>query len=97
MSLRLGFLLALLFGALVAYLTSLNTGRVRLSLAPDWQYDVPLMALVVGAFLGGACVALFLTLLRDLSRTFRDYTVARRARREESLAELYHRARRATV
>lgn len=91
MSLRLGLLLALLFGALVAYLTSLNTGRVRLSLAPDWQYDVPLMALVAGAFLGGACLALFLSLLRDLSRTFRDYTIARRARREESLAELYHR------
>ena len=33
MSLRLGLLLALLFGALVAYLTSLNTGRVRLSLS----------------------------------------------------------------
>lgn len=91
MSLRLGLLLALLFGALVAYLTSLNTGRVRLSLSPEWQYDVPLMALVVGAFLGGACLALFLTLLRDLSRTFRDYTMARRVRREESLAEVYHR------
>lgn len=91
MSLRLGLLLALLFGALVAYLTALNTGRVRLSLAPEWQYDVPLIALVVGAFLGGACVALFLTLLRDLSRTFRDYTIARRARREEGLAEVYHR------
>ena len=91
MSLRLGLLLALLFGALVAYLTSLNTGRVRLSLAPEWQYDVPLMALVVGAFLGGACLALFLTLLRDLSRTFADYTIARRARREEGLAEVYHR------
>ena len=49
------------------------------------------MALVLGAFLAGACVALFLTLLRDLSRSFRDYTVARRVRREESLAELYHR------
>ncbi len=91
MSLRLGLLLALLFGALVAYLTSLNTGRVRLSLSPEWQYDVPLMALVVGAFLGGACLALFLTLLRDLSRTFADYTMARRVRREESLAEVYHR------
>lgn len=91
MSLRLGLLLALLFGALVAYLTSLNTGRVRLSLSPEWQYDVPLMALVVGAFLGGACLALFLTLLRDLSRTFRDYTMARRVRREDSLAEVYHR------
>jgi len=90
-SLRLGLLLALLFGALVAYLTSLNTGRVRLSLSPEWQYDVPLMALVVGAFLGGACLALFLTLLRDLSRTFRDYTMARRVRREDSLAEVYHR------
>lgn len=91
MSLRLGLLLALLFGALVAYFTSLNTGRVRLSLSPEWQYDVPLMALVVGAFLGGACLALFLTLLRDLSRTFADYTMARRVRREESLAEVYHR------
>lgn len=91
MSPRLGLLLALLFGAFVAYLTSLNTGRVRLSLSPDWQYDLPLMALVVGVFLAGACVALFLTLLRDLSRSFRDYTVARRARREESLADLYHR------
>ncbi len=91
MSPRLGLLLTLLFGALVAYLTSLNTGRVRLSLAPEWQFDVPLMALVVGAFLGGACLALLLTLLRDLSRTFRDYAIARRARREEGLAEVYHR------
>ena len=91
MSPRLGLLLALLFGVLIAYLASLNTARVRLSLSPDWQYDLPLMALVLGAFLAGACVALVLTLLRDLSRSFRDYTVARRVRREESLAELYHR------
>lgn len=91
MPVRLGLLLALLFGVLVAYLTSLNTGRVRLSLFPDWQYDLPLMALVVGAFLAGACLALLLAVLRDLGHSFREYTVARRARREEGLAELYHR------
>ncbi|MBI4589013.1 MAG: tetratricopeptide repeat protein, partial [Candidatus Rokubacteria bacterium] len=37
------------------------------------------------------CLALSLTLLRDLGRSFRDYAVARRARREEGLAEIYHR------
>ncbi len=91
MSTRLGLLLALLFGALVAYLTSLNATRVRVALGPDWAYDLPLMALLVGAFLAGACLALFLTLLRDLSRSFREDSVARRARREEGLLEMYHR------
>lgn len=91
MSLRLGLLLALLFGALVAYLTALNTTRARIALGGDWAYDVPLMALVVGAFLAGACLLLLLTVFRDLGRSFRDYTLARRARRNEGLLEIYHR------
>jgi lipopolysaccharide biosynthesis regulator YciM len=88
---RIGFLLALLFAALVAYLTAINTARVRITLGADWVYELPLMALVVGAFLAGACVALLLTLFRDLGRSFRDYTSARRARRDETLVEIYHR------
>lgn len=91
MSPRLGLLFVLLFGALVAYLTALNPTRARLALGLDWAYELPLMALVMGAFLAGAALALFLTLLRDLGRSFRDYTVARRARRAEGLAEIYHR------
>lgn len=91
MSPRLGLLLVLLFGALVAYVTALNPARVRIALGGDWIYDLPLMALVVGAFLAGAGVTLFLTILRDLTRTFRDYTTARRARRQEALLEIYHR------
>ena len=91
MSPRLGLLLALLFGAFVAYATALNTSRVRITLGGDWVYDLPLMALVVGAFLAGACVTLFLTVLRDLGRSFREYTNGRRARRDEGLFEIYHR------
>lgn len=92
MSPRLGLLLALIFGAVVAYLTALNTTHVRFTLGGEWAFDLPLMALVVGAFLAGACLALFLTFLRDLGRSFRDYGLARRARREENLTEMYHRA-----
>ncbi len=91
MSARLGFLLALLLAGLVAYLTALNTTRVRIALGGAWVYELPLMALVVGAFLAGACVALFLTVLRDLGRSFREYTSARRTRRSEALLEVYHR------
>jgi lipopolysaccharide biosynthesis regulator YciM len=88
---RLGLLLALLFGALVAYLTALNPSRVRIVVGPDWAYDVPLLALVVGVFLAGACVALVITLLRDLGQSLRDFQRARGARRAQSLSEVYHR------
>ncbi len=91
MSIRLALVLALLFGVLVAYLTSLNTARVRVALGSDWNYELPLIALVVGAFLAGAAVALVLGLLRELTRSYQDYHLARRARREESLGEIYHR------
>lgn len=91
MSIRLALVVALLFGILVAYLTSLNTGRVHVTLAADWGYDVPLMALVVGAFLGGAALALLLGALRDLARSYRGYQFARRARRDDVLSEIYHR------
>lgn len=91
MSVRLGLLLALLFAALVAYLTALNATHVRLTLGGDWVYELPLMALVVGAFVAGACLALALTVLRDLGRSFRDHASARRALRDESLQEIYYR------
>src|SRR5262249_19568016 len=52
-SLRLALLLALLFAALVAHLTSLDTSGVRLSLGAGWAYDVPLMALLLGALSAG--------------------------------------------
>lgn len=91
MSVRLALLLALLFGVLVAYLSSLNAGRVRLALAPGWAYELPLMAALVGAFLLGAAVAFLGGLLRDLGRSYYDYQLARRARRDQSLEEVYHR------
>ena len=91
MSVRFGVLLALAFGAAVAYLASLNTARVRVALAAGWAWDVPLAALVVGAFLLGAVLALLLGLVRDLGRSYRDYQRAREARRAESLGDVYHR------
>ena len=91
MSVRFGVLLALGFGAVVAYLASLNTARVRVTVAADWAWEVPLAALVVGAFLAGAVLALLLGLVRDLGRSYRDYQRAREARRAESLADVYHR------
>lgn len=91
MSVRLGLLFALLFGAFVAYVTALNPTRVRITLGGDWVWDLPLVVLVVGAFLAGAGAILLLTVLRDLSRSFRDYTTARRARQQGALLEIYHR------
>ena len=91
MSPRLVLLLALLFGLLVAYLGSLNAGGVRVTLGPDWTYELPVIALVVGAFLVGASLVLVLGAARDLARSYRDYTLARRTRRAESLSEVYHR------
>lgn len=89
MSLRVALLLALLFGIVVAYLTSLNTTGVRVSLGGNWTYDLPLMVLIVGAFLIGAALALLLGMLRDLGRTYHDYQRLRRARRAEALNEIY--------
>lgn len=91
MSVRFAIVLALLFGALVAYLTALNPSRVRIILAPSAMYDLPLMAVVVGAFLAGACVTLVFTLLRDVGRSFRDVRRTRRARDAEGVAEVYQR------
>lgn len=91
MSVRFGVLLALGFGAAVAYLASLNTARVRVAVAADWAWEVPLAALGVGAFLAGAVLALLLGLVRDLGRSYRDYQRAREARRAESLGYVYHR------
>jgi len=90
-SLRLGLLLALLFGVLVAYLTSLNTTGVRVALGRDWTYDLPLMALLLGAFLVGAALAFVLGMLRELGRTYHDYQRVRHARRAETLNEIYQR------
>jgi lipopolysaccharide assembly protein B len=90
-SVRFGVLLALGFGAAVAYLASLNTARVSIAVAADWAWEVPLAALVVGAFLAGAVLALILGLVRDLGRSYRDYQRAREARRAESLGDVYHR------
>ena len=90
MPIRLGLVLLLLFGVLVAYWTSLNTPRVHLTLGPEWGYDVPLMALVLGAFLLGAALAIILGVVRDLSRAYRDHETARDARRDATLRERYH-------
>lgn len=91
MSVRLALVLALLFGVVFSYLTSFNPGRVPLVLGSDWRYDVPVMALVVGAFLLGAAVALVLGLARDLNRSYQDYQGMRRARRDAGVGEVYHR------
>lgn len=91
MSIRLAFILALLFGVLVAYLYSINPTHVRVALGPQWAYELPIMALVMGAFLLGVVLAFGLGTLRDLTRTYQDYQLARRARRAESLGEIYHR------
>ena len=90
MSVRFGVLLALAFGAVVAYLASQNTSHVRV-VAAEWAWDVSLAALVVGAFLAGAVLALVAGLVRDLGRSYREYQRAREARRAESLGDLYHR------
>ncbi len=91
MSVRSGVFVALAFGAAVAYLASLNATRVRVALSTDWAWDVPLVALVVGAFLAGSALAFLFGLARDLRRTYADYQRTRDVRRSESLDELYHR------
>lgn len=82
MAARLGLLLALVFGAVVAYLTPLNSSSIRITLAPNIAFDLPLIAVVAGAVLVGACVALIFAFLRDLGRSFRDYRFAREAETE---------------
>ncbi|MBI2527128.1 MAG: DUF1049 domain-containing protein, partial [Candidatus Rokubacteria bacterium] len=90
MPIRLALLLLLLFAVFVAYLTSLNDARVRVALGPAWGYDLPLMALLLGAFLLGVVLAILLGAARDLSRAYRDHQTARGARRTAALGELYH-------
>lgn len=91
MSLRLVLFIVLIFGILVAYLSSINTGGVQLALARDWRYELPLMALVVGAFIVGAALALAVSAVRDLGRAYRDYQQARRVRRADALHAIYQR------
>lgn len=79
MPVRLALLLALAFGAFVAYLAAVNPTSVRVTLGPNLVYELPLMALVVGAFLAGACLSLLFVLVRDLGRSVREYRLARRA------------------
>jgi uncharacterized integral membrane protein len=81
-SVRLGVVLALGFGVLVAYLASLNTSRVRVVLTGDRGWEVPLAALVVGAFLAGVALTLVGVLLRDLGRSVRRHRQDRASRRE---------------
>lgn len=98
MAARLGLLLALVFGAVVAYLTPLNSSSIRIALAPNTVLDLPLMAVVAGAFLAGVSVALVFAVLKDLGRSFRGYRFAREARTEArddmvlALAEEHDRA-----
>jgi lipopolysaccharide assembly protein B len=88
-SFRLALIVLLLFGILVAYLTSINASGVHVALWRDWSYDLPLMALVAGAFLVGVALALVAGALRDLGRSYRDYRLARGARRADALHALY--------
>src|SRR5262249_39073904 len=73
--------LAIGFGVLIAYLASLNTTRVRVVLSGDRGWEVPLAALVVGAFLTGVALTLVCVLVRDLGRSLRRYRQDRPRRR----------------
>jgi len=104
MPVRFGVFLALFFGVLLAALAAVNPTRMSLALGRNVATELPLMALVMGAFLAGACLVLCFMLLRDLGRSFREYTLARRARRAETPADVSRRgldaqlaARRATT
>ena len=77
---RLGVVLAIGFGVLVAYLASLNTTRVRVALSGDRGWEVPLAALVVGAFLTGVALTLVCVLVRDLGRSLRRHRQDRASR-----------------
>ena len=81
MSARLGVLVALGFGVLVAYLASQNTSRVRVALSSDRGWEVPLASLVVGAFLAGVAVTLICVFVRDLGRSVRRHREDRASRR----------------
>ena len=81
MSARLGVLVALGFGVLVAYLASQNTSRVRVALSNDRGWEVPLASLVVGAFLAGVVVTLLCVLVRDVGRSVRRRRDDRASRR----------------
>ena len=81
---RLGVFLAIGFGVLVAYLASLNTTRVRVALSGDRGWEVPLAALVVGAFLTGVALTLVCVLVRDLGRSLHRHRQDRASRRAAS-------------
>ncbi len=89
--LRIALLVALALGVLIAYVASLNSGRVSLALGSNWTVDAPLAALLVGALLAGAALAFLLSALREISRSYQDFQLAQRARRAETLSETYHR------
>ncbi|MBI4241606.1 MAG: tetratricopeptide repeat protein [Candidatus Rokubacteria bacterium] len=91
MPIRLGLLLALAFGAFVAYLAAVNPGHIRVAVGPNLAYDLPLMVLVVGAFFAGASLSLLVMLLRDVRRSVREYRPARAVRRAEGTGELFQR------
>jgi tetratricopeptide (TPR) repeat protein len=69
-SIRLGLVVGLLFAIVVTYLTSINPSRVHVALGGDWEFDVPLMALVAVVFGAGAGLALVLGILRDVTRSY---------------------------
>jgi len=83
---RFGVVLAIGFGVLIAYLASLNTTRVRVALSGDRGWEVPLAALVVGAFLTGVVLTLVCVLVRDLGRSLRRFRQDRARRRGGSEA-----------
>jgi tetratricopeptide (TPR) repeat protein len=69
-SIRFGLVVGLLFAIVVTYLTSINPSRVHLALGGDWAFDVSLMALIAVVFGAGACLALLLGILRDVTRSY---------------------------
>jgi len=85
--LRFALVLILVFGCLVAYLTSFNATGAHAVLGPGWLHEIPMAALIVGAFLIGAASALVFGTLRDVRRSLLDYQRARAAQAHGVLDE----------
>jgi lipopolysaccharide biosynthesis regulator YciM len=91
MAARFGLLLVLLLGLLLACFTLLKLAGVAVpSLANSFR-RLPLILLVVGAFLAGASAVVIAALLRDLARAVREARRAHKAGRAQEMAALYHR------
>lgn len=87
---RLALLAVLGFAAFVTYLVLLNPDRVTLRLAQGLALQLPLIAVVLGAFVVGAGISALLSLATDVGRALSDRRTARRAASLEPVEQLYH-------